>query len=151
MRSSVLFFHYCGTWLIFGYDLIHLLVDEGVEVWPAVTVGCFFAQGPSRDGKNHIQDHSAGQLGELLQRALNNARLCLLSPLLLPPTTGKGTNDRLTECVSRFFSVCIFTGSHPHSVVQLRPVQRRPVRRMAGSHLYGRDQLSGPGGAGTHP
>ncbi|XP_051277851.1 uncharacterized protein rnf215 isoform X4 [Dicentrarchus labrax] len=35
-------------------------------------------------------------------------------------------------------------GSHAHAVVQLRSIERRSLRRVAGGHLHGRDQLSGP-------
>lgn len=41
--------------------------------------------------------------------------------------------------------LCVPAGSHADAVVELRPVERRALRRVAGGHLHGRDQLSGPG------
>ncbi|KAM6339886.1 RING finger protein 215 isoform 1-T1 [Alca torda] len=36
-------------------------------------------------------------------------------------------------------------GSHPHAVVDLRPLPRGPLRRVAGGRLHGGEQLAGPG------
>lgn len=41
--------------------------------------------------------------------------------------------------------VCVCAGSDAHAVVQLRPVEGGSLRRVAGSHLHRRDQLTGPG------
>lgn len=42
--------------------------------------------------------------------------------------------------------MCVRAGSHAHAVVQLRSIERRSLRRVAGGHLHRRDELSGPGG-----
>lgn len=48
--------------------------------------------------------------------------------------------------------MCVRAGSHAHAVVQLRSIERRSLRRVAGGHLHGRDELSGPGGGSrTNP
>lgn len=50
---------------------------------------------------------------------------------------------------SKMVLMCVWAGSHAHTVVQLWPLERRPLRGVAGGHLHGGDQLSGPGRAGA--
>lgn len=65
---------------------------------------------------------------------------------VLAPSAGGWTHDILS---CQWLPMCVRAGSHSHTLVQLWSIERGSLRRVAGGHLHGRDQLASTGGAGA--